>query len=108
MSDIVIKEVLSKKDFDRFLKFPYKLFKDDKMWVPSLLLDERTTFNEKKNPAFEFCEKKIFLAYRDGEIVGRVVAMLNKKSNEIWKQKRMRFGWLDYIDDQDVLAALLA
>lgn len=108
MSDITIKEVLTKGDFNKFLKFPYKLFENDKMWVPSLVLDERTTFNEKKNPAFEFCEKKIFLAYRQGEIVGRVVAMLNNKANEIWEQKRMRFGWLDYIEDKDVLAALLA
>ena len=55
---IRIEEVKDKKGFNKFLKFPYKLFKDDKMWVPSLLMDEKVTFNKKKNPAFEFCESR--------------------------------------------------
>lgn len=104
---IRIEEVVDKKGFNKFLKFPYKLFKDDKMWVPSLLMDERVTFNKKKNPVFEFCDYKIFLAYRGKEIVGRIVGMLNNRANEIWNQKRMRFGWFDYIDDVEVPDALL-
>lgn len=104
---IRIEEVVDKKGFNKFLKFPYKLFKDDKMWVPSLLMDERVTFNKKKNPVFEFCDYKIFLAYRGKEIVGRIVGILNNRANEIWKQKRMRFGWFDYIDDVEVPDALL-
>lgn len=104
---IRIEEVKDKIGFKKFLKFPYKLFKDDKMWVPSLLMDEKVTFNKKKNPVFEFCESKIFLAYKGEEMVGRIVGILNNKSNEIWKQKRMRFGWFDYIDDVSVAQALL-
>ncbi|MDY4790761.1 MAG: N-acetyltransferase [Bacteroidia bacterium] len=104
---IRIEEVKDKKGFNKFLKFPYKLFKDDKMWVPSLLMDEKVTFNKKKNPAFEFCESKIFLAYKGEEIVGRIVGILNNRANEIWKQKRMRFGWFDYINDVNVAQALL-
>lgn len=104
---IRIEEVKDKKGFNQFLKFPYKLFKDDKMWVPSLIMDEKTTFNKKKNPALEFCDHKIFLAYRGEDVVGRIVAILNNKANEIWNQKRMRFGWFDYIDDLKVTEALL-
>ncbi len=104
---IRIEEVKDKKGFNQFLKFPYKLFKDDKMWVPSLIMDEKTTFNKKKNPALEFCDHKIFLAYRGEEVVGRIVGILNNKANEIWNQKRMRFGWFDYIDDLKVTEALL-
>ncbi|MDD4529166.1 MAG: N-acetyltransferase [Bacteroidales bacterium] len=104
---IRIIEVKDKRGFNEFLKFPYKLFRDDKMWVPALIMDEKTTFNKKKNPALEFCEYKIFLAYRAKDIVGRIVGILNNKSNEIWKQKRMRFGWYDYIDDYQVASALL-
>ncbi|HHT03548.1 MAG TPA: N-acetyltransferase [Bacteroidales bacterium] len=104
---IRIEEVKDKKGFNQFLKFPYKLFKDDKMWVPSLIMDEKTTFNKKKNPALEFCDHKIFLAYRGEEVVGRIVGILNNKANEIWNQKRMRFGWFDYIDDIEVTEALL-
>lgn len=104
---IRIEEVKDKKGFNQFLKFPYKLFKDDKMWVPSLIMDEKTTFNKKKNPALEFCDHKIFLAYRGEEVVGRIVGILNNKANEVWNQKRMRFGWFDYIDDIEVTEALL-
>ncbi|MDR0971229.1 MAG: N-acetyltransferase [Bacteroidales bacterium] len=105
---ITILEVKDKKGFNAFLKFPYKLFKNDSQWVPSLLMDERTTFNRKKNPALEFCQYKIFLAKIDDNVVGRIVGILNTKSNQIWNQKRMRFGWLDYINDKEVLEALLS
>ncbi len=104
---IRIEEIKNKKGFNKFLKFPYELFKDDKMWVPALIIDERATFNKKKNPAFEFCQTKMFLAYRKDKVVGRIVGILNTKSNEIWKQKRMRFGWFDCIDDVLVADALL-
>lgn len=105
--NIIIKEVLSKKEFNNFFKFPYTLFKNDEKWVPSLLIDERTTLNKNKNPAFEHCESKIFLAYIDNEIVGRIVGIINHNANKIWNQKRIRFGWLDYIEDRDVLSSLL-
>lgn len=107
MNTITVKAVTNKKDFKEFLYFPYKLFKDDKKWVPSLIMDEKTTFNKKKNPALEFCDFKIFLAYKDSEVVGRVVGMINHKSNEIWKEKRIRFGWLDFINEEAVCQKLL-
>lgn len=107
MSTITIKIVENKKDFKHFLNFPYKLFKNDKKWVPSLIVDEKNTFDKKKNPALEFCECKIFLAYRNSEVVGRIVGIINHKSNEIWKEKRIRFGWFDFIDDTEVCQKLL-
>ena len=107
MRDINVKEVITKKDFKAFLKFPYELFKNDKMWVPSLLIDEKTTFDKKKNPALEFCDYKIFMAYKDGKAVGRIVGIINTKSNTIWKENRVRFGWFDFIDDKKVSEALL-
>lgn len=116
MSVITIKEVPtntssfwwgSSKLFNEFLYFPYKLFKDDKMWVPPLLMDERTTLNIKKNPALEYCEYKMFLAYKDKRVVGRIVGMINNKANDIWKRKYIRFGWFDFIDDKEVAEKLL-
>ena len=98
MRDITVKEVITKKDFKAFLKFPYELFKNDKMWVPSLLIDEKTTFDKKKNPALEFCDYKIFMAYKDGKVVGRIVGIINHKANKIWKENRVRFGWFDFND----------
>lgn len=107
MNQITTREVTTKKDFRKFLRFPYKLFEDDSMWVPSLIMDEKTTFNPKKNPALDYCDCKIFLAYRGKEVVGRIVGIINRRSNEIWKEKRVRFGWLDFVDDEKVCESLL-
>jgi hypothetical protein len=105
--EIIIKEVTTKKEFNSFFEFPYTLFKNDKMWIPQLLSDEKNTFDEKKNPAFEFCKSKMFLAYKGNKIVGRIAGIINSKANEVWKQKRVRFGWMDFIDDKEVAQKLL-
>ena len=114
-NDIQIKEVpynkgkyrfTSSKLFNAFLDFPYKLFKHDKMFVPPLLMDERRTFNKRINPALEWCEYKIFVAYKDDKIVGRIVGIINNKANEIWQRKYIRFGWFDTIDDIQVTKGL--
>ena len=65
------------------------------------------TFNPKKNPAFEFCEAEYFLAYKGEEIVGRVAAIINHRANDTWNKKEVRFGWLDFIDEEEVSSALL-
>ncbi|MDR1006018.1 MAG: N-acetyltransferase [Bacteroidales bacterium] len=106
-NNITIVEVSTPKQRNAFFKFPYKLFKSDKKWVPQLLMDEKATFNKAKNPALEFCDYKMWLAYRNNEVVGRIVGMINNKANEIWQRKRIRFGWIDFIDDKDVAKALL-
>ena len=104
---ITIKEVATKKEFNNFFKFPYILFRNDKMWVPQLLSGEKRTLNPEKNPAFEFCKAKMFLAYKENKIVGRIVGIINYKVNEVWGQKRIRFGWIDFIDDKEVTQQLL-
>ena len=86
MNELTIKEVSTKKDFHRFLQFPYDLFKDDKMWVPPLILDEKTTFDKRKNPALEFCEYKIFMAYRGDKAVGRIVGIINTIISDVKKE----------------------
>jgi hypothetical protein len=103
---ITIKEITIKKDFNRFFDFPYTLFKNDPYWFSHLQNSEKNTFNPKKNPAFEFCKCKMFLAYQDNKIVGRVAAIINTKVNETWEQKRIRFGWFDFIDDKEVAQQL--
>lgn len=115
MSLITIKEVpynsgktylTSSKLFNDFLYLPYKLFKNDKMWVPPLLMDERKTFNKKTNPALAWCDYKIFLAYKDGELCGRIVGIINNKANARWERKYLRFGWFDTVNDVNVAKAL--
>jgi hypothetical protein len=106
-AQVTIKEVTTKKEFSKFLKFPYTLYKDDKVWIPAMLSEEKKTFNPKVNPAFEHCKAKMFLAYKDNKVVGRVVAIINPRVNETWNQKRVRFGWLDFINDKEVAQQLL-
>lgn len=91
----------------RFIRFNYELYKDNPYSVPDLYEDMKGTFSPKKNPAFEFCEADYFLALRDGKIVGRVAAIINRRANETWEKKAVRFGWIDFTDDAEVSRALI-
>lgn len=104
---VEIKKVSSKSDLKRFIRFNYEFYKDNPYSVPDLYDDMQNTFSPKKNAAFEFCEADYFLALRDGNIVGRVAAIINHRANEKWRKKVVRFGWIDFIDDLEVSRALL-
>lgn len=107
METIVVKEVVSKTDLRKFIAFPDKLYKGNKYRVPQLHMYERAALQREKNPAFEFCEAKYWLAYKENKIVGRIAGIINSKSNEIWDEKHMRFGWIDFIDDIEVSKVLV-
>lgn len=104
---VKIVTVENRRQLRKFLTFPFELYKGSENWVPPLMGDEYDTFNPKQNGAYEFCDACLYLAYRDDKIVGRVAAIINFKANELWKQPVVRFGWLDFIEDQEVLNALL-
>ena len=104
---VQIKKVETNKDLRTFSKFANKLYKGSAFYVPTMPVDERNTLDKKKNAAFEFCDADYFLAYKDGELVGRVAAILNPKANMAWKTKQVRFGWIDFIDDYEVSEALI-
>ena len=107
MSNVEIKKVATKKELKAFIDFHYDLYKGNKYDTPTLFLDDWNTFSKDKNAAFEFCDTEFFLAYKEGKIVGRVVAIINKRANEKWGNKSVRFGWIDFIDDIEVSGALL-
>lgn len=104
---ITIKEIHSKKDLKTFVKFPFKLYKDSKYWVPPIISQELKTFDKKENPVFHDAEARFFLAYKDAEVVGRVAAIVNWLEINGQDQKKMRFGWFDMVDDVAVSKALL-
>ena len=104
---VEIKKVTSKADLKTFIRFNYHLYKDNPYSVPDLYEDMLDTFNPKKNGAYEFCEAELFLAYRDGEVVGRVACLINHKANRTWNTHNALFGWIDFIDDLEVSRALL-
>lgn len=103
---VIIKEVKTKKELKKFVKFPFKLYANCKQWVPPFLFDELRVLNPKKNPAFEYCKAKLWLAFKDGDIVGRIAGIINYKFIEIWGMKALKFGWVDFIDDFQVSKAL--
>lgn len=104
---IIIKKVSLKKELKTFIRFNYELYKGNPYSVPDLYDDMLNTFNPKKNAAFEFCEADYFLAYKNDRVVGRVAAIINHRANDTWQKKEVRFGWIDFIDDEEVSEALL-
>lgn len=104
---ITIKEVSSKKNLKAFVKFPFKLYKDSEYWTPPIISQELKTFDKKENPVFKDAEAKLFLAYKGNELVGRVAAIINWLEVKNQDQRKMRFGWFDFIDDIEVSKALL-
>jgi hypothetical protein len=106
--NITIKEVQSRKELREFIRLPHSIYQGNPYWVPALDFDEINTLSQQKNPAFEYCEAKYWLAYKDGQPVGRIAAILNHNHIEKWGQSYMRFGWVDFIDDPQVSKALFS
>ena len=100
-NNIEIREVKGRRDLNKFIAFPNKLFKDVPTYLPPLYSDERALLTD-KNPSLDHCDLKTFLAFRDGKVVGRVAAIINHSVNEHWNKKAVRFGWFDFIEDFDV------
>ena len=103
----MIRPVKSRKDLKTFIRFPYILYKDCPNWVPALEGDEFDTLTPSRNAAFEYCEAQCFLCEKDGKVAGRVAAIINHNANKLWKSEVVRFGWLDFIEDAQVLHELL-
>ncbi|MDH6356380.1 hypothetical protein [Parabacteroides sp. PF5-9] len=103
---VTVKEVTGKKELKEFVKFNIRLYKDNPYHIPGLISEEMVTLDKTKNPAFEMCDAAYFLAYKAGKIVGRIAGIINHKSNEVWNQDYARFGFVDFIDDAEVVDAL--
>lgn len=104
---VEIKVVESKRDLRKFLSFPTKLYRNNPLAVPDLYKEECDYFNPKVNPAYAYCETRLFLALENGRVVGRVAAILNKKYNEKCGENRMRFSRFDVEDNFEAAKALL-
>jgi GNAT superfamily N-acetyltransferase len=104
---VTLKEAVTKSELKQFVKFPFSLYKDSPYWVPPIINDELASFDKTKNPAFKNADAWFFLAYKNGEIVGRVAAIVNQLEVTGQQLKKMRFGWFDFIDDSEVSEVLL-
>lgn len=107
MPNISIIEVKTDKDLMNFIKFPMELYKNNPNFVPSLINDEKQIWNPKENPALQYSEAKQFLAYKNDKIVGRIAVIINHKEEKELGISKVRFGWLDFIDDEEVSKALI-
>ena len=103
---VEIREVKTKKELRKFVKFNLELYKNNSYHVPGLIDEEIMTLSKDKNPSFESSEAIYFLAYKDNKIAGRIAGIIVHRANEIWNQKHARFGFVDFIDDKEVTDAL--
>ncbi len=104
---IEIKQVNTTRDLKTFLRVPHSIPREGNNWVPALDFDEMNTLHWDRNPAFEHCQARYFLAYRGKEVVGRVAAIYNRLHAETWSQNYLRFGWIEFLDDPTISAALM-
>ncbi len=105
--EIEIRPVTGKKDRDIFIKLPWRIYKDDPNWIPPLIIERREHLDPKKNPYFDHAEVQLWLAFQDGECVGRISAQICKLHQKRYNDRMGQFGFLEAIDDADVFAALL-
>ena len=104
---IVVKPINpTKKELKKYIQVGTDLYKGNDYFVPPLIFDEIDSLRPEKNPAFEFCRAQSFIAYRDDKPVGRITAIINDIVNQRTGEKTMRFGWVDFIDDAEVVDAL--
>ncbi|MFC1629137.1 hypothetical protein ACFL3H_08505 [Gemmatimonadota bacterium] len=104
---IELREAKSLKDIRTFVRFPFKLYRGNEYWIPPLIKGDVENLRSDRNPAFDHCEARYVLAYRDGELVGRIAGIINHRFIEKWEKEYARFCWLDFIDDREVSRALL-
>lgn len=102
MSGVDIKPVRTKKDLMDFIRLPWKIYKDDPFWVPPLLMDRKKLLDTKKNPFYEHSKIEMFLARRDGEILGRNAAIINYNHNKFQAEEIGFFGFFESVNDQEV------
>jgi hypothetical protein len=90
-----------------FIHLPYFIYQDCQQYVPDLESDIRDLFDQRKNPAYSFSQIHPFVAYRNEVCVGRIVGIINRKANEKWKTRNVRFSLIEFIDDLSVSKALI-
>lgn len=108
MPEVSVTPVYSKRDQKQFIKFQWQIYRGNPYWVPPLLMDRRKLIDREKNPFYKHAEADFFLARRDGEIVGRIAAIVNHNHNNEHKESIGFFGFFECINDQHVADALFS
>jgi len=106
MSDLVVRPVGSRGERRAFLEFPWRLYRDDPHWIPPLRVDQKEMVGYRPHPFYRRNAVQTFLAYRSGEVCGRIAAILNRDHNEHYSERRGFFGFFECVDDEEAAAAL--
>lgn len=105
--NIEIKEVITRKDLKKFIYIPAKIHANHKNWVPPIYMDDWFFFNPKKNKSFDFCDTIRLLAYKDNEVVGRIMGIIHHKYNQVHNENDARFCFMESYEDPEVFHALI-
>lgn len=101
----IIREVTSDEDLRKFIRFPNTLYKGSACYIPPIMDFELSTLSNKKNPAFDYCEAKYWLVYKNDQLAGRIAGIIH--GMEVKEKPYARFGWMDFIDDNEVFDLLI-
>ena len=105
--NIEVRPVSTPSDYRQFIYLPEKIHRDHANWVHPIFLDDLDYFNEKKNKSFSYCDTVLFLAFRNGEAVGRIMGIIHHPYNAQNGEKHARFSWMECYEDPEVYAALM-
>jgi len=105
--EIVVRPVCSKQEMRKFIHLPARIHKGHSNWIPPLYSDEWEFFDSNRNKAFDYCDVILLLAYKGNKVVGRVMGIINRKYNEIHREKNARFNFLEAWDDKEVIQILM-
>jgi hypothetical protein len=108
MGELVIKEVLTKKDLRQFIYLPKEVHKDEPDWLPPIYMDEWELYNKKKNKSYQYADAILLIAHRDKKPVGRIMGIINNRYNTINNEQHGRFCFMECYNDKEVFHALLS
>jgi GNAT superfamily N-acetyltransferase len=106
MSELVVRPAASRREKKAFLEFPWRLYRGDPNWVPPLRIDQKEMVGYRPHPFYQRNAVETFLAYRSGEVCGRIAAILNRDHNEHYSERRGFFGFFECVDDEEAAAGL--
>jgi len=104
---VIIKEVKTKSDIKQFVELPFDIYKNNSFWVPPIRSDEKKALDKSKNPAFEFCNAKFFLAFENKKCIGRIGAIINKSYNKKVGVKYGRINRIEFYDNHEISEQLI-
>lgn len=108
MSEITVKEVVSRRDLRHFIYLPEKVHRDEPDWLPPIYMDEWELYDRKKNKSFGYADALLLLAFRDGKPAGRIMGLINRRYNEINSEAHGRFCFMECYNDREVFHALIS